>query len=786
MPQTVVAPTTDAAPVVTIGANFEGATDNSNPPDTDGAVGPQHFVEFLNAHYRVYDLSGAVLQDISAQQFWLAAGPYVAGSFDPRVMYDPGSGRWFASAADLIAEPNHILLAVSNTSDPAQGWQSVLIPSDPTGQSWADFPRIAVDQDAVYVQADMFPVASGTVSGEYIVLPKSDLLQATPTAANATVFANVDSFSATPAVAFGASESEPFLSSDFTFAGLLKITSIDGPPTSPSLNISDRFVSVSPQSAPPPATQKGTDVPIDTGPVGSEMSSNPVLHDGKLFAVQGIEQNGRAALRWVEIGDPLTSPVVLDSGIINPPNLDVYYGSIAINPLGEAVIGFTGSGPDDYASAYAVAGTLNGDSLQFGDPILLKAGVAPYVAFSQRWGDYSATTYDPANPTHFWTIQEWASGGTASGQGQATTEISEIIFAPPPPTVQTWFGGTGNFSDPQNWTPAGAPAATDTLVIDAGRVRANNLTITNPNILLGSPTTTPTLVLQDSTLAATTSVRVATTTFDSSQPDVDARIRVVGAVTEDGAIDVGATGIDVNQLFPAHLTIGMAKDSSFTMDPGGIWFSSDGSTIDVNGPERTAQFVNNGEVEAFGGTVRMNVPVAGQGTFDVLFNNNNIRSGTLEFAEDVGAGETVKLDAGLLKLDEPKNFLASIQDFNPDSTIELTHAKVTSADYSNGVLTLFDKHRVEAQLNIVGDFTTEQFAITNLDGNAFITLKPSAPVSAEQSVNGVNGSTLDKQVAQFVSAIATHSAGVSDPMTTAIPTQHDSSVQNMLAPAGHL
>jgi hypothetical protein len=791
MNQTVVAPTTNAPPVVTIGANFEGSNPAGNPPDTDGAVGPHHFVEFLNDHYRVYDKSGAVLQEASAQQFWLAAGPYVAGSFDPRVVYDPGSGRWFAVAADLIAQPNNMLVAVSKTSDPTQGWQSILIPSDPTGQSWADFPRIGVDQDTVYLHADMFPLAAGGLHGEYFVLPKSDLLQATPTAANATAFADSfadpPAFVATPAVAYGSSGSEPFLSSDFTGSGILKVTSIDGPPTSPSLNISDRLVSIAPELPPPPARQKGTDVPIDTGPIGFEIGSDPVLHDGKLFAVQGIEQNGRAALRWFEIGDPLTSPVLLDSGIINPPNLDVYYGSIAVNPLGEAVIGFTGSGPDDYASAYAVAGTLNGNSLQFGDPILLKAGVAPYVAFSQRWGDYSATTYDPDNPTHFWTIQEWASGGTASGQGQEATEISEIIFAPPTPTVQTWFGGTGNFNDPQNWSPAGSPAATDTLVIDAGRLRADNLTITNPNIRLGSSTTTPTLILRDSTLAATSSIRVQTTTFDPSQPDLEARIRVVGAVTEDGAIDVGTTGIDVNQLFPAHLTISMARDSTFTMNPGAIWFSSDGSTLDVNGPERSAQFVNNGEVEAFGGTVRMNVPVTGQGTFDVLFDNNNVRSGTLEFAEDVGAGETVKLDAGLLKLDEPLNFLASIEDFNPDSTIELAHAKVTSADYSNGVLTLFDKHRVEARLNIVGDFTTEQFAIANHDGNAFITSNPSPPVSAEQSVNGVDGLNVDRQVAQLISAIATQPASNSgfNPMTMPTQTQNDSSLQSTLAPAWH-
>jgi hypothetical protein len=95
-----------------------------------------------------------------------------------------------------------------------------------------------------------------------------------------------------------------------------------------------------------------------------------------------------------------------------------------VNALGEVVIGFSGSGPNDYPTAYAVAGTLEGDTLTFGDPILLKAGVAPYeIGNPARWGDYSATTYDPTDPSHFWTIQEWA-----SGQFQWSTEISEIIF----------------------------------------------------------------------------------------------------------------------------------------------------------------------------------------------------------------------------------------------------------------------------------------------------------------------------------------------------------------------
>ena len=169
----------------------------------------------------------------------------------------------------------------------------------------------------------------------------------------------------------------------------------------------------------------------------TRFGSSVVLQGGRLFGVQTIEDGGHSALRWFEIGDPSTAaPVLLDSGVIHPTNLDVYYGSIAVNPLGQAVIGFSGSGPGDFVSTYAVAGTLTGDDLEFGDPILLKAGVGPYdveVRFGAgSWGDYSATTFDPTDPTHFWTIQEWASGRSESDIDSWATQITEVIFGAPP------------------------------------------------------------------------------------------------------------------------------------------------------------------------------------------------------------------------------------------------------------------------------------------------------------------------------------------------------------------
>lgn len=720
------------APTVTIGANFPGSNVSVSglvPPDSDGAVGPGQFVELVNGSYRVYDKTGTLLQQSSLNGFWQAAGISDVGlAYDPRVLYHPVSQRWFAASSENPRTPHPMLVAVSNTSDPTQGWRGVEIPFDFGGQYWADFPKLGIDQDGVFISATMVPFFDNFHAGR-IIIPKADLLQAVPSATNASVLLDPQEpeIDQQPAVAFQSSGSEPFLAGNLTLDGQLKITSVDGPVTSPTVNTSDRVVSVPPTLGPDFATQKGTDVQVNTGPVIFNFSSSAVLQGGKLFAVQGVDQPGVAALRWFEIGDPLTNPTVLDSGIIRPPGLNVYYGSIAVNPLGQAVIGFSGSGPNDYPSAYAVAGTLNGDTLTFGDPILLKAGVAPDT--SGRFGDYSATTYDPTDPSHFWTIQEWTSEGS-----QWSTEISEVNFGPAPSSVQTWFGGTGDFSDPNNWIPPGSPIATDTLVINAGGVRADNLTISNPNIQLGSPTSTPTLVLKDSTLADTNSIRVRTTTFDPSEAEVQARIRVLGAVTDNGAIDVGTTGIDVNQLFPSHLTMNIARDSSFTLSPSGIWFSSDGSTIDVNAREHGSAFVNNGTIEAFGGTVTMNVSVSGQGTFDIVANNNAIRTGTVEFREDVGSGEKVRLDAGLLKLDEPMKFLGRIEDFNSASRIELVDTKATSLEYdpnNPGVLNVFDNHRLVAALDIVGNFTTDQFNLARQDDNTFITLaQPSNDAAA--------------------------------------------------------
>ena len=70
-----------AAVTHSIGANFEGSNLGDSgyiPPDTMGAVGPNHFVELLNGRYAVYDKAGAELSASSLNAFWSSAGVTLA------------------------------------------------------------------------------------------------------------------------------------------------------------------------------------------------------------------------------------------------------------------------------------------------------------------------------------------------------------------------------------------------------------------------------------------------------------------------------------------------------------------------------------------------------------------------------------------------------------------------------------------------------------------------------------------------------------------------------------
>ena len=121
--------------------------------------------------------------------------------------------------------------------------------------------------------------------------------------------------------------------------------------------------------------------------------------------------------------------------------------------------------------------------------------------------------------------------------------------------------------------------------------------------------------------------------------------------------------------------------------------------------------------------MKVNTAVSGQGVFAVVANNNNLQTGTVEFKNAVSAGEVVQLNAGLLMLDAPKQFLGSIEDFNSASRIELAHTTADRASFSDGILSLLEGHRLVAKLDLVGNFSSCDFQLSHERGNTFVALR---------------------------------------------------------------
>jgi hypothetical protein len=412
---------------LTIGINFTGSTYGIDsfvaPPDTDGAVGPRHIVELINGHYAVYlKKDGTRVQTSSLDQFWSGAGVSPRGQLsDPRALFDRFSRRWFASTASFNFGngPDDLLLAVSNSADPTQGWTGFTIPfAGPVG-NFVDFPTLGLDRDGVFL------VTNGTV----LVVPKSDLLAAPPTVAHATLVQsrNLLTPSGTkiqPVVNLdNIGLPEPLLGTWDVEGTLFRRWNIVGQISAPVLDASDRFIPVTPYAnkayvgAPQPDSAVGISAGSDV------LTSSVVLRNSVIWGAETVSNQSRKALRWFAI-DANTN-AKLQEGLIADPVRDLYMGSIAVNRCNDVVIGFNASSSTQFASAYAVAGTTVQGVTTFGRPLLLKSGVARYEqtggGVNARWGDYSTTVVDPRHASTFWTFQEWV-----SAESVWSTQITEL------------------------------------------------------------------------------------------------------------------------------------------------------------------------------------------------------------------------------------------------------------------------------------------------------------------------------------------------------------------------
>ena len=437
-------------PRATIRHNFRGSTRDCgsdgwpappggsycDQPDSNGAIGPHHFVELVNNHYAVYTKQGTPVVQMTGGEFWGQAGvPFGVNDspVDPNIVFDPSAGRWYASSANVfndgvtLSQGTDLRIAVSRGDDPTEGFVGVKIHVHDAQDAVGELPVIGYNGSGLFITSTDYPPDFSLPTGfTLVVLPKSDLLAAKPRVDRRTIFRNIPIPTAgewiVPTIDLdGSKQDEIVLSTEgiiqYAF-GTYKRSDVRGNIFAPRLDLgsgypdkyffgrSDYDYFFDPPQPDPQA------LPLNNnGPV---FFTAPVMVNGQIWMVTHTIDTGtgRGSIHWLRMDAANTT--IIDEGYIGDATQSFVFPSIAANHNGDVVIGFNavGPGPKQFASSYAVVGRTAGRKTVFGTPMLLARGSASYQLPTDvgiaSWGDFSTTTLDPEDDDTFWTIQQIA------------------------------------------------------------------------------------------------------------------------------------------------------------------------------------------------------------------------------------------------------------------------------------------------------------------------------------------------------------------------------------------
>ncbi len=139
---------------------------NSIPPDPHMAVGPDHVIACVNSAFSVWDKEGNLMASVNADT-WIS--PVISsGAFDPQIIYDHYSDRWFMlwDWQDNSTQQGWFIISYTDNSDPFGTWYMYKMDAKVNGTTnsgtWGDYPQIGYDDEAIYINSRSF-----TFSGFY-------------------------------------------------------------------------------------------------------------------------------------------------------------------------------------------------------------------------------------------------------------------------------------------------------------------------------------------------------------------------------------------------------------------------------------------------------------------------------------------------------------------------------------------------------------------------------------------------------------------------------------------
>jgi len=429
--------------------DFEGVSNVNGvlPPDTDGDVGPDHYLQIVNLSFQIFDkATGASVYGPAANNtLWASLGGICASNNDgdPIVMYDSYAGRWVFSQFALDFPDNfHECVAVSASSDPTGSWY--LYDFQISTAKMNDYPKLGVWPDGYYMSVNQFDGATSAWAGVGAVAFERDqmlvggpaqmiYLDLFPTSPHLACMLPADADGLLPPPAgtpsffvqvdndswgFPQDQLEVWeFHVDWATPGNSTFT----PSSTSPLAVSAWTVlcSGTRSCVPQPGTAQGLDA------IGDRLMyrlqyRNFGTHESMVVNHTVDAGGGGAGVRWYELRDAGAGWSLHQEGTYagdgGPDGENRWMGSIAMDQQGNMALGYSVSSASTYPSIRYV-GRLAGDPLN-----TLPQGETPLVAgsgsqthSSARWGDYSSMTVDPDDDCTFWYTQEYYAATSSAG-----------------------------------------------------------------------------------------------------------------------------------------------------------------------------------------------------------------------------------------------------------------------------------------------------------------------------------------------------------------------------------
>jgi len=424
-----------AAP--TLGASFAGISATGwFPFDCTMAVGMNDLLLAVNSSVAIFDKTGGNPTQTTLTQWFSGAVPPDATIFDPKALYDQYADRWvLLAAAHNNNQQAWFLISVSQTADPRGNWWNYALDATVDGttptNNWGDYPSLGLDDQALYLTANMFQWGGDFQYAKLRIVPKASVYAGgTPTFTDFVGMTNADGslvFTLQPCHEYGTPGVEYLVNSLYPSASnptsnSITVWTVANPVTGPTLT--SVSVITDPYGIPPHADQQGNNAPLDSGDV---RMLNAVFRDGAIWTALTTQRDwgegvNRAAIQWFQV--EATTGNLLRHGLYGATALHYFYPAVMPDAGGNMAMAFSRCGAAEFASFYLTGRQAGDPSGSLQPSALVQAGVANYVMLDgsgrNRWGDYTGIAFDPFAAG---SGQVWVHGGYASAANQWSTWV---------------------------------------------------------------------------------------------------------------------------------------------------------------------------------------------------------------------------------------------------------------------------------------------------------------------------------------------------------------------------